>query len=97
MNYGDLDLVLCEVDTGRLASVAAQFRISETRTDYRDMLARDGLDAVLVLTPPAATYGIAKDCLSAGLPTLMEKPPGMTTDCVAFLPSACTNSTVTRA
>jgi predicted dehydrogenase len=79
VNYGDLDLVLCEVDETRLGIVAGQFGIRETRTDYREMLANDGLDAVLVLTPPAATYGVAKDCLSAGVPTLMEKPPGMTT------------------
>jgi predicted dehydrogenase len=79
VNYGDVDLVLCEVDEARLRSVAAQFAIRETRTDYREMLAADGVDAVLVLTQPAATYGVAKDCLAAGIPTLMEKPPGMTT------------------
>jgi predicted dehydrogenase len=79
VNYGDVDLVLCEVDEERLAAVATQFRIRDTRLDYRDMLARDGVDAAIVLTPPAATFGVAKDCLSAGVPTLLEKPPGMTT------------------
>jgi predicted dehydrogenase len=79
MNYGDVDVVLCEVNEARLSTVAEQFGIRATRTDYREMLAKDGLDAVLVLTQPAATYGVAKDCLSAGVPTLMEKPPGMST------------------
>jgi predicted dehydrogenase len=79
VNYGDLDLVLCETDEARLRVVADQFAIRERRTDYREMLAQDALDAVLVLTPPAATYGVAGDCLRAGVPTLMEKPPGMTT------------------
>jgi predicted dehydrogenase len=79
MNYGDVDVVLCELDEARRRTVAEQFAIRETRTDYREMLAKDGLDAVLVLTQPAATYGVAKDCLAAGLPTLIEKPPGMTT------------------
>ena len=80
VNYGDLDLVLCEVDQARLAQVGDQFAIRDRRSDHREMLAKDSLDAVLVLTPPAATYGVAKDCLAAGIPTLMEKPPGMTTD-----------------
>jgi predicted dehydrogenase len=79
VNYGDLDLVLCETDEARLNLVADQFGIKDRRADYRDMLARDGLDAVLVLTQPAATYQVAGDCLRAGVPTLMEKPPGMTT------------------
>lgn len=79
VNYGDLDLVVCETDEARLRTVADRFGIADRRTDYREMLARDGLDAVLVLTQPAATYGVARDCLQAGVPTLMEKPPGMTT------------------
>ena len=77
--FNDVELILCEVNEPRLRAVADQFAIRETRTDYREMLARDGLDAVFVLTQPAATYGVAKDCLSAGVATLMEKPPGMTT------------------
>jgi predicted dehydrogenase len=80
MNYGDVDVVLCEVNEPRLRLVAEQFGIRDTRTDYQAMLASDSLDAVLVLTQPAATYRVARDCLSAGLPTLMEKPPGMSTD-----------------
>jgi predicted dehydrogenase len=36
------------------------------------------LDAVAICTPPAARYGIARDCLEAGLHALLEKPPGMT-------------------
>jgi predicted dehydrogenase len=79
VNYGDVDLVLCEVDGARLRKVGDEFAIRDTRTDYREMLASDKLDAAIVLTHPPATYGVAKDCLAAGLPTLMEKPPGMTT------------------
>ena len=77
--FDDVDLILCEVDEQRLRLVAEQYAIRETRTDYREMLARDGLDAVFVLTPPGVTYGVGKDCLAAGVPTLMEKPPGMST------------------
>ena len=36
------------------------------------------LDAVAICTPPSARYDIARDCLEAGLHTLLEKPPGVT-------------------
>jgi predicted dehydrogenase len=79
--FPDVELLLCEVDAARRASVAGQFAIPESRTyaDHRELLARERLDAAFVLTPPAVTYGVAKDTLAAGIPTLMEKPPGMAT------------------
>ena len=36
------------------------------------------LGAVAVCTPPSVRYAIARDCLEAGLPCLLEKPPGVT-------------------
>ncbi|MDP9413023.1 MAG: Gfo/Idh/MocA family oxidoreductase [Pseudomonadota bacterium] len=36
------------------------------------------LDAVAVCTPPSVRHEIARDCLEAGLHTLLEKPPGVT-------------------
>ena len=41
--------------------------------DYRDFFSL-GLDAVVVSTPPATHYAIAKDCLEHGLNVLVEKP-----------------------
>lgn len=77
--FSDIELILCELDEARLRTIADKFGIQETRTDYRQMLAQDDLDAVFVLTPPKATYSVSKDCLAAGVHTLMEKPPGMST------------------
>lgn len=77
--FPDVELVLCEVDDARLRSVAGQFGVRETYRDHREVLAGARPDAVFVLTPPPVTYGVARDCLAAGVPTLMEKPPGMTT------------------
>jgi predicted dehydrogenase len=42
-------------------------------TDYRELF-QLGLDAVIVSTPPATHYAIAKDCLEHGLHVLVEKP-----------------------
>jgi predicted dehydrogenase len=45
---------------------------------YREMLAEaKDLDAVAICTPPSVRYGIARDCIAAGLQTLLEKPPGV--------------------
>jgi D-galactose 1-dehydrogenase len=35
------------------------------------------LDGVAVCTPPSVRYGIARDCIAAGMQTLLEKPPGV--------------------
>ena len=56
-----------------------QFGVATTYTDYRQMLAEANLDAVFVLTPPNALFSITRDCLAAGIPTLLEKPPGLLT------------------
>jgi D-galactose 1-dehydrogenase len=48
-------------------------------TSYREMLEQtEGLEAVAICTPPSARYEIARDCIEAGLHTLLEKPPGVT-------------------
>ena len=45
---------------------------------HTDMIAQvKDLDAVAICTPPSVRYGIARDCLDAGLQTLLEKPPGV--------------------
>ena len=40
--------------------------------------ASDRLDAVAITTPPGPRYGIARDCIEAGLHVLLEKPPTAT-------------------
>jgi len=48
-------------------------------TSHRELIERtDGLDAVAICTPPSARYQIARDCIEAGLHTLLEKPPAVT-------------------
>jgi predicted dehydrogenase len=44
-----------------------------------ELLAADlGIDCVAICTPPSVRYEVARDCLAAGLHTLLEKPPGVT-------------------
>jgi predicted dehydrogenase len=48
-------------------------------SDHKSMIeAVPDLDAVAITTPPGPRYGIARDCLEAGLHCLLEKPPTVT-------------------
>lgn len=47
-------------------------------TDYREMLERDDLDAVVVATPDHTHVDLVTDCLAAGKHVLSEKPAGTT-------------------
>jgi predicted dehydrogenase len=45
-------------------------------TDWRDLLRDiDGLEAAAITTPPSVRFEIARECIEAGLHTLLEKPP----------------------
>lgn len=77
--FKDVELVLCDRDPDRLARISQQYQPTTTYTDHATMLAQAGLDAVFVLTPPALLFPVARDCLLAGVATLVEKPPGLTT------------------
>lgn len=43
-------------------------------TDHRQMLAAEGLDAVLIASPHTAHFAQSRDCLEAGVHVLSEKP-----------------------
>ena len=63
---------------------------------HRDLLAAGlDLDAVAITTPPSVRYAIARDCIAAGLHTLLEKPPGVTLGEVEELARLADNAGVT--
>ena len=47
-------------------------------TDWRELLAVDGLEAVAITTPPGPRTEIAVECARRGLHVLLEKPPAAT-------------------
>ncbi|MDH7570313.1 MAG: Gfo/Idh/MocA family oxidoreductase [Armatimonadota bacterium] len=67
---------LCDTDPARLEKAGSEFGVTRRFTDHRELLASGGLHAVYVLVSPAATAAVAADCLRAGVPTFIEKPPG---------------------
>jgi predicted dehydrogenase len=59
-------------------------QIESCTRDYRDLFALN-LDAVVIATPPATHYSIARDCLEHDLHVLVEKPITLDSDDAAEL------------
>jgi predicted dehydrogenase len=71
----DMELTaICRRDKEALATVQQAFHAKTVWTDWREMLEKCELDAVLVATPHNLHYEPAKAALERGLHTLMEKP-----------------------
>lgn len=58
----------------KMQQCAEKFDIPDTYTDVDEMLLRDDIDAVLVLTPPHSHAELALKVIEAGKHVLMEKP-----------------------
>ncbi len=58
----------------RLHTLAERFDVPHTTTDYREMLADDALDAVIVATPHPQHVGPGIEALRAGKHLMMQKP-----------------------
>ncbi len=69
-------LALCDVNREAAEETAARFGIGKTYTDYREMIESEKPAAAFVVTGIAATLEVAAATMEAGIPTMLEKPPG---------------------
>jgi predicted dehydrogenase len=69
---------LCDLDKERLATISRRFLVEETTEDYRHVLDSGEIDGVVISTPAATHYQLAKEALQAGKHTMVEKPLAMT-------------------
>ena len=77
-NHPDCEVaVLCDVNPEMLAESAQRFGISEQEQSPDALLRRDDLDAVYVLVSVLHVARVASKFIAAGLPTFVEKPPGI--------------------
>ncbi|MGN6814419.1 MAG: Gfo/Idh/MocA family protein [Thermomicrobiales bacterium] len=72
-------VAVCSARQERAQAVARRFRIPRTTTDYHDLLG-DGIDAVVVASPPALHLPMARDAIAAGKHVFCEKPLAITLD-----------------
>lgn len=70
-------VIACDVDPAREAVARDTYGIHSFTTDYREVLARDDVDAVLILTAMQVHGEITRAALAAGKHVLVEKPMSM--------------------
>jgi predicted dehydrogenase len=86
--YPDCEVAaLCDANPATLAETVERFTAPgaalanqdppERLTDVRAVLARDDLDAVFVLVSVLAVSRVAAQFVAAGMPSFIEKPPGI--------------------
>ena len=75
----EIELVaMCDLDGDRARAAAERWGVGAWYTDYEDMLAREALDAVIVVGPPGMMQPITRHVLGRGLHVFTEKPPALT-------------------
>lgn len=76
---GAVELVaLCDLRLEHAAAVAERFGFPQVYTSLDEMLQVARLDACIAVTPVEQTVPLALRILQAGIPLLVEKPPGST-------------------
>lgn len=71
---------IADIDPARLARVHEQYPQAKPFTDYRELLALPGLDAVVIATHLDTHHAIALAAFARGLHVLCEKPMASTVD-----------------
>ena len=67
-------VALSDVDTVRLAQVAAECGAAHTFTDAHDLIRHPDVEAVLIAAPDRFHAALTRACIDAGKPVLCEKP-----------------------
>jgi predicted dehydrogenase len=71
-------VAICDEVPGRALELCDTFAVESAYENYHAMLSEVSMDAVYVLTQPDRLFRVVLDCLHAGYPVFMEKPPGIT-------------------
>src|SRR4051812_47030597 len=67
-------MALCDADGQRLQAAAQAYGVERIYTDHQAMLANEALDGIVIATPHATHYQLAKESLTQGKHVLVEKP-----------------------
>ena len=67
----------CDLDLSKAEAFRNSFGFLKAYTDMDDMLRAEKPDAVSLMVPPAMTEALTAKLLWAGIPVILEKPPGL--------------------
>ena len=80
-NPNEIELAaVCDLDEDRAKGYAMKFGFGKVYRDQEDMLTKEKLDGIIAVTPIPLTAGIVGELLVTGIPILMEKPPGRSSE-----------------
>ena len=82
----------CDIVPEKLAKFAKEFSIPATYADYRELLARDDIDAVDICTPNHLHSVIAVEALKRGKHVFTEKPDAVSAEEAAKMEQAAVDS-----
>jgi len=87
---------ICDTDAGRLKASGDRFGVAagDRMQDWRQLLARSDLDAIVVAAAPAVHLEIALAAVARRLPVFIEKPPAPTAAEAARLADAAEQANV---
>lgn len=70
-------VALCDIDPEAVREMSRRFGVAQTFTSVDDLQAWGEFDAVYVLVSVLAVAEVAERTIRAGIPTFLEKPPGL--------------------
>lgn len=71
-------VAVCDLDESKARKAAKDFGFDRVYVDYRDMLEKSQLDAVIICIGAKQHPGVVIDCLEAGVDVMVEKPAALT-------------------
>jgi myo-inositol 2-dehydrogenase/D-chiro-inositol 1-dehydrogenase len=90
LHFAPVELhALCDLDEGRAREAAGKFGARRWYTDFRQMLAQEDLEALIIQMHPAARQTLVQEALAAGCHVFIPKPPAMSlVDTIALAEAA---------
>lgn len=83
---GRVSLVLVDPDENRARALASKYGVDDVETDHRDVIGK--VDAAIVASPHGTHVPIGLELIAAGIPILVEKPLGTSTEEIEALRDA---------